>query len=32
MLKIETDYAMGDAAQIQTRMEAFLEIIAGKKA
>jgi benzoyl-CoA reductase/2-hydroxyglutaryl-CoA dehydratase subunit BcrC/BadD/HgdB len=31
MLKIETDYAMGDAAQIQTRVEAFLEIIAGKK-
>jgi benzoyl-CoA reductase/2-hydroxyglutaryl-CoA dehydratase subunit BcrC/BadD/HgdB len=31
MLKIETDYAMGDAAQIQTRLEAFLEIIAGKK-
>jgi benzoyl-CoA reductase/2-hydroxyglutaryl-CoA dehydratase subunit BcrC/BadD/HgdB len=31
MLKIETDYAMGDAAQIQTRIEAFLEIIAGKK-
>jgi benzoyl-CoA reductase/2-hydroxyglutaryl-CoA dehydratase subunit BcrC/BadD/HgdB len=32
MLKIETDYAMGDAPQIQTRIEAFLEIIAGKKA
>ncbi|MCL5950091.1 MAG: 2-hydroxyacyl-CoA dehydratase family protein [Candidatus Bathyarchaeota archaeon] len=31
MLKIETDYTMGDAAQIQTRIEAFLEIIAGKK-
>ncbi len=31
MLKIETDYAMGDAPQIQTRIEAFLEIIAGKK-
>jgi|WetSurMetagenome_2_1015567.scaffolds.fasta_scaffold144572_2 benzoyl-CoA reductase/2-hydroxyglutaryl-CoA dehydratase subunit BcrC/BadD/HgdB len=31
MLKIETDYAMGDAPQIQTRVEAFLEIIAGKK-
>jgi benzoyl-CoA reductase/2-hydroxyglutaryl-CoA dehydratase subunit BcrC/BadD/HgdB len=31
MLKIETDYAMGDAAQIQTRIEAFLEIVAGKK-
>jgi benzoyl-CoA reductase/2-hydroxyglutaryl-CoA dehydratase subunit BcrC/BadD/HgdB len=31
MLKIETDYSMGDAAQIQTRVEAFLEIIAGKK-
>jgi benzoyl-CoA reductase/2-hydroxyglutaryl-CoA dehydratase subunit BcrC/BadD/HgdB len=31
MLKIETDYAMGDAAQIQTRIEAFLEIIQGKK-
>ncbi len=31
MLKIETDYGMGDAAQIKTRVEAFLEIIAGKK-
>lgn len=31
MLKVETDYSMGDAAQIQTRVEAFLEIIAGKK-
>ncbi len=31
MLKIETDYAMGDSAQIKTRMEAFLEIIASKK-
>ena len=31
MLKIETDYAMGDSAQIKTRVEAFLEIIAGKK-
>lgn len=31
MLKIETDYTMGDAAQIQTRIEAFLEIIQGKK-
>ena len=31
MLKIETDYSMGDAPQIQTRLEAFLEIIAGKK-
>jgi benzoyl-CoA reductase/2-hydroxyglutaryl-CoA dehydratase subunit BcrC/BadD/HgdB len=31
MLKIETDYAMGDAAQIQTRVQAFLEIIQGKK-
>jgi benzoyl-CoA reductase/2-hydroxyglutaryl-CoA dehydratase subunit BcrC/BadD/HgdB len=31
MLKIETDYAMGDAAQIKTRVEAFLEIIQGKK-
>ena len=31
MLKIETDYSMGDAPQIQTRVEAFLEIIAGKK-
>lgn len=31
MLKIETDYTMGDAPQIQTRIEAFLEIIAGKK-
>ncbi|MCW3999689.1 MAG: double-cubane-cluster-containing anaerobic reductase [Candidatus Bathyarchaeota archaeon] len=32
MLNIETDYGMGDAAQIKTRIEAFLEIIAGKKA
>ena len=31
MLKIETDYAMGDAAQIKTRVEAFLEIIQAKK-
>jgi benzoyl-CoA reductase/2-hydroxyglutaryl-CoA dehydratase subunit BcrC/BadD/HgdB len=31
MLKIETDYAMGDAAQIKTRIEAFLEIIQSKK-
>lgn len=31
MLKIETDYAMGDVPQIQTRIEAFLEIIQGKK-
>lgn len=31
MLKIETDYAMGDSAQIKTRVEAFLEIIQGKK-
>jgi len=31
MLKIETDYAMGDATQIQTRIEAFIEIIQGKK-
>jgi benzoyl-CoA reductase/2-hydroxyglutaryl-CoA dehydratase subunit BcrC/BadD/HgdB len=31
MLKIETDYAMGDAPQIQTRIETFLEIVAGKK-
>jgi benzoyl-CoA reductase/2-hydroxyglutaryl-CoA dehydratase subunit BcrC/BadD/HgdB len=31
MLRIETDYAMGDAAQIRTRVEAFLEIIAAKK-
>jgi benzoyl-CoA reductase/2-hydroxyglutaryl-CoA dehydratase subunit BcrC/BadD/HgdB len=31
MLKIETDYGMGDAAQIRTRVEAFLEIIKGKQ-
>jgi benzoyl-CoA reductase/2-hydroxyglutaryl-CoA dehydratase subunit BcrC/BadD/HgdB len=31
MLKIETDYTMGDAAQIKTRIEAFLEIIEGRK-
>jgi benzoyl-CoA reductase/2-hydroxyglutaryl-CoA dehydratase subunit BcrC/BadD/HgdB len=31
MLKIETDYGTGDAAQIKTRVEAFLEIIEGKQ-
>jgi benzoyl-CoA reductase/2-hydroxyglutaryl-CoA dehydratase subunit BcrC/BadD/HgdB len=31
ILKIETDYAMGDATQIKTRVEAFLEIIQSKK-
>jgi benzoyl-CoA reductase/2-hydroxyglutaryl-CoA dehydratase subunit BcrC/BadD/HgdB len=31
MLKIETDYAMGDSEQIKTRVEAFLEIIQAKK-
>jgi benzoyl-CoA reductase/2-hydroxyglutaryl-CoA dehydratase subunit BcrC/BadD/HgdB len=31
MMKIETDYAMGDSEQIRTRVEAFLEIIQGKK-
>jgi benzoyl-CoA reductase/2-hydroxyglutaryl-CoA dehydratase subunit BcrC/BadD/HgdB len=31
MLKIETDYAMGDSEQIKTRIEAFLEIIQAKK-
>lgn len=31
MLKIETDYGTGDAAQIRTRVEAFLEIIKGKQ-
>jgi benzoyl-CoA reductase/2-hydroxyglutaryl-CoA dehydratase subunit BcrC/BadD/HgdB len=31
MLKIETDYSMGDLAQIKTRIEAFLEIIVAKK-
>ena len=31
MLKIETDYTMGDSEQIKTRIEAFLEIIQGKK-
>jgi len=31
MLKIETDYAMGDSEQIKTRVEAFLEIVQGKK-
>jgi benzoyl-CoA reductase/2-hydroxyglutaryl-CoA dehydratase subunit BcrC/BadD/HgdB len=31
MLKIETDYGTGDAAQIKTRVEAFLEIIKGKQ-
>jgi benzoyl-CoA reductase/2-hydroxyglutaryl-CoA dehydratase subunit BcrC/BadD/HgdB len=31
MLKIETDYAMGDSEQIKTRVEAFLEIIRAKR-
>ena len=31
MLKIETDYAMGDSAQIKTKIEALLEIIQGKR-
>jgi benzoyl-CoA reductase/2-hydroxyglutaryl-CoA dehydratase subunit BcrC/BadD/HgdB len=31
ILKIETDYGTGDAAQIKTRVEAFLEIIKGKQ-
>ena len=31
MLKIETDYTMGDSEQIKTRIQAFLEIIQGKK-
>jgi benzoyl-CoA reductase/2-hydroxyglutaryl-CoA dehydratase subunit BcrC/BadD/HgdB len=31
MLKIETDYTMGDSEQIKTRVEAFLEIIRGKR-
>jgi benzoyl-CoA reductase/2-hydroxyglutaryl-CoA dehydratase subunit BcrC/BadD/HgdB len=31
MLKIETDYAMGDSEQIRTRVEAFLEIIEAKR-
>jgi benzoyl-CoA reductase/2-hydroxyglutaryl-CoA dehydratase subunit BcrC/BadD/HgdB len=31
MLKIETDYAMGDSEQIKTRIEAFLEIIQAKR-
>jgi benzoyl-CoA reductase/2-hydroxyglutaryl-CoA dehydratase subunit BcrC/BadD/HgdB len=31
MLKIETDYAMGDSEQIKTRIEAFLEIIQEKR-
>ena len=30
MLKIETDYAMGDSEQIKTRIQAFMEIIQGK--
>ncbi len=30
MLKIETDYAMGDSEQIRNRVEAFLEMIQGK--
>jgi benzoyl-CoA reductase/2-hydroxyglutaryl-CoA dehydratase subunit BcrC/BadD/HgdB len=31
MLKIETDYTMGDSEQIKTRIQAFLEIIQGKQ-
>jgi len=31
MLKIETDYTMGDAEQIKTRIQAFLEIIQAKR-
>ncbi len=31
ILKIETDYAMGDSEQIKTRIQAFLEIIEGKR-
>ncbi len=31
MLKIETDYTMGDSEQIKTRIQAFLEIIEEKK-
>jgi len=31
MLKIETDYAMGDSEQIKTRIQAFLEIIEEKR-
>jgi benzoyl-CoA reductase/2-hydroxyglutaryl-CoA dehydratase subunit BcrC/BadD/HgdB len=31
MLKIETDYTMGDAEQIKTRVQAFLEIIQEKR-
>lgn len=31
MLKIETDYTMEDAEQIRTRIDAFLEMIQGKK-
>jgi benzoyl-CoA reductase/2-hydroxyglutaryl-CoA dehydratase subunit BcrC/BadD/HgdB len=31
MLKIETDYTMGDSEQIKTRIQAFLEIIEEKR-
>ncbi len=31
MIKIETDYTMGDSEQIKTRIQAFSEIIQGKK-
>ena len=31
MLKIETDYTIGDSEQIKTRIEAFMEIIAAKR-
>jgi len=31
MLKIETDYTMGDSEQIKTRIQAFMEIIEAKR-
>ena len=31
MLKIETDYTMGDSEQIKTRIQAFMEIIQAKR-
>jgi len=31
MLKIETDYTMGDSEQIKTRIQAFMEIMQAKR-
>ena len=31
MLKLETDYSMEDAPQLETRIQAFLEILPGER-